>query len=256
MANSSTEFIKTRAKHLQQCWKHASNHWVVVVIGAFVTAYGWVTTFGPEVTMPAWAKQESWPKLPLPWVFVIVLTALLFTLIEGSYRLHQTTSNDDILPSDPWIYFKLIDHRYELARRTPIQLHNAGGGMAHKIVIHPVELGRRRAIFKEVDFLTADATCEVIPEISEMTPTFKYDLLTFFRSEANDSGKGTEREYTVSVFATYKDQTEKRCFKVYFDIIYYLFNDAIYREKSENSLLSDVKPFFEIRHRRTVRIPC
>jgi hypothetical protein len=252
MSKKSFDFFRTRAEHLSKCWKHGRNHWIVVMIGAFATAYGWVTTFGPQITLPAWAKQESWPKLSLSWVLVIVLVTLFFTLLEGSYRLHQSTANDDVLPSDPRIYFRLIDHRQELARRTPIELHNRGGSIAHKIVIHPVDMDRRRATFKEIDFLDVGAKIEVIPEISGMSPIFKYDLLNFLRGGANDSGKGTEKEYRVSVFATYKDQTERRCFKVYFDIVYHLLNDALYREKS---LISDVKPLFEIRHIKTVRIP-
>jgi hypothetical protein len=29
------------------------------------------------------------PKLPLPWVIIIVLIAIIYLLLEGGYRLHQ-----------------------------------------------------------------------------------------------------------------------------------------------------------------------
>lgn len=217
-----------------------SKDWVRAIMGS-------VVGIGTLIIEHFTQRPLSWP-----WFLVLVVAGLAWHYHSELEKAKRQQDSNDILSSDPWIYFQLIDHRDQLARRTLIELHNRGGSMAHKIVIRPIELERRRAVFKEVDFLDVDAKCEVIPEISGMSPIFRYDLLNFIRGEANDSGKGTGRECTVSVFATYKDQTEKRCFKAYFDIIYFLLNDALHREKS---LISDVKPLFEIRHKKTVRIP-
>jgi hypothetical protein len=225
---------------LHQIITHAK-HWERAVMGS-------VVGIGTLIIEHFTQRQLSWT-----WFLVLVLAGLAWHYRSEWERVKKQEDSNDILSSDPWIYFQLIDHRNELARRTLVELHNRGGGMAHKIVIRPIELERRRAVFKEVDFLDMNAKCEVIPEISGMSPIFRYDLLNFIRGEVNDSGKGTGRECTVSAFATYKDQTEKRCFKAYFDIIYYLLNDALHREKS---LISDVKPLFEIRHKKTVRISC
>jgi len=243
-------YVRTRWKYFQECWKHAQHHWVATVIATCAIAYStWTEYVEPFVDVP----EFHFHKLPVSWALVIAFAALFFVVLEGSYRLRSQTVGNDLLPSDPLIYFELIDRRSELARRTPFEAHNRGKTVAHNILIHPIELGRRIATFKEVDSLDTGDKAEIIPEVTDMGLIFKYDILNFLRHEANESNKGTAMEFTVSAFATYKNHTGKRCFKVHCEIVYYLLNDALFRE---HSLLSDVKPLVEIRHKGTVLFPC
>jgi hypothetical protein len=247
------KYFSTRCSHFKKCWEQSQRHTGVAVLSAMVSIYSAVTTFGPLVNVPALTKLESLPKLPLPWALVIVLCALLFTLVEGSYRLTERRKVTEVLPSDPQIYFSFIDRRGELMRRTPFEARNQGQGVARNILIHPVDLDRRRASFKEVDSLGVEVRCEIIPNISNMGALFKYDFINFIIHDINESSKEAGTEVVIPLFATYKDHTGKRCFKICFDFVFYRINHAVF---GEHGKFREVKPNFEIRHKDPVLIDC
>ena len=156
-------YVRTRWKYFQECWKHAQHHWVATVIATCAIAYStWTEYVEPFVDVP----EFHFHKLPVSWALVIAFAALFFVVLEGSYRLRSQTVGNDLLPSDPLIYFELIDRRSELARRTPFEAHNRGKTVAHNILIHPIELGRRIATFKEVDSLDTGDKAEIIPVVT------------------------------------------------------------------------------------------
>jgi hypothetical protein len=83
------EYFKTRTGHFGECWKHARRHRAVAVILLLGSAYVAYTSWGSLIKVPDWAKPDNLPKLPIPWAVTIILVAVLFVVIEGSYRLHH-----------------------------------------------------------------------------------------------------------------------------------------------------------------------
>jgi len=67
----------------------------VAIIAFLSWAYIALTTWGPALKLPARAKVESWPKIPLIWALIVLVAGFLFIVIEGSYRLHYRS------PSEP-----------------------------------------------------------------------------------------------------------------------------------------------------------
>ncbi len=96
-------YFTTRTGHFRDCWAHARRHRVVAVILALGSIYVAYTTWGPLVRFPDWAKPDSLPRVPLPWAAVAILAAILFVVVEGSYRLHHqaTFSEPDVLARLP-----------------------------------------------------------------------------------------------------------------------------------------------------------
>ena len=83
------DYFRTRWLHGRQCWKHARRHWAVTVAAFLGAAFIAYVNYGQFLRLPTWAKPESLPKIPIAWAIVVLETALLFLIIEGSYRLHR-----------------------------------------------------------------------------------------------------------------------------------------------------------------------
>lgn len=87
-------YFQARSRHIRRCWEHARPNWGVAALTFLCWAYIAITTWGPLVRLPAWARVESWPKVPLVWAIVALLAATLFVVSEGSYRLHYRSASE------------------------------------------------------------------------------------------------------------------------------------------------------------------
>src|SRR6266478_3837696 len=84
MDSAIAEYVRTRRKHFQECWKHAQHHRVVASIVAVVVVYSvWTEYVEPFVQVP----ELHIRKLPLSWALAIACLGLFFVALEGSYRL-------------------------------------------------------------------------------------------------------------------------------------------------------------------------
>jgi len=90
-------YFKTRMSHFKECWEHARQHRAVATILILGSVYVAYTELCELIEVPKWIKPESLPKIPPPWAFVIILGAILFVVVEGSYRLHHQYKD----PSQP-----------------------------------------------------------------------------------------------------------------------------------------------------------
>jgi hypothetical protein len=157
------------------------------------------------------------------------------------------------LPSDPDLYFELIDDRKARSRSTPFVVINRGGGVARKIQIHPITLSRGAAEFREIDHLDIKAKDERVPEIANCAQPFMFDIFNLFQHEEPTGEKRIDNPLVVPAYATYRDSAESKCFTRHFEIFYYPLRDILY---PKDSLFTQIKPIFEIKHGTTYIAPC
>lgn len=93
MTSKIEEYFKSRWEHFKECWKNAQRLWIAEGLAGLLAIYSALTTYGPLINLLAWAKIDSWPKIPITWALVIVLASVLLAVIEGSYRLSHQVSN-------------------------------------------------------------------------------------------------------------------------------------------------------------------
>jgi hypothetical protein len=91
---------------------------------------------------------------------------------------------------------------------TPLSVRNSGNGVARKIQIQPLKLRSGTAGFREVDHLAPGKEMEIIPEVANCSPLFRYNLLNLFQREANETS--AKEEMRISMAATFVDQNETR----------------------------------------------
>jgi hypothetical protein len=157
----------------------------------------------------------------------------------------EYTRSRELQDSDPRIYIDVLDKRLQVYATTPLELYNRGGSTAHEIQITPLVLTVGRVDFPEVDFIDKDTKKEVIPTIPG-AGIHMHNIMNFLRNEANHTDRGTQKTFAVPMSATYRDYAGKKRFRVTFDIVHNLYNEAMYRDRTE---LQNIKgPFCEIKN--------
>jgi hypothetical protein len=141
----------------------------------------------------------------------------------------------------------LLDRRNQVPNCTPFRLHNRGGGVAHNILIAPVELERRLVTFAKEDSLDVGSTTEVLPQVTNMGAILKNDILNALRWEVNESAKNLANAefFSLPMCASYTDYTGKRKFRARFVVVFYLINDALFKEGP----LKDIKPRIKVENK-------
>ena len=243
------EWVATRWSFAKRCWEHAQHHVVTTVIGAVALVVGAYSEWGEVVSLPP-VKH----RLPLSWALVIALVCLSFILIEGGYRLLHTTGSG-VLPTDPLVYFDILDHRESLERSTPLLIVNRGGSIAHKIRITPITLSVGSVTFKEVDTLpsSGDASkVEVDPLVGFVSVWINHDLFNALQHEANAMDKGSEKEFPKTVYATYENVSGKS-FRVSFDLVYSPLNNILHDNHKTSPLAKRYK-ICEVRNTKIIAV--
>src|SRR5690349_11921567 len=85
------EYIRARREYFGLCWQHAQQHVAITVGLTLFAVYNLFAWAWPVVDMP----NIKWPKVPLPWVLVIVLAGITFMVVEGGQRLRQKEFGQD-----------------------------------------------------------------------------------------------------------------------------------------------------------------
>jgi hypothetical protein len=246
-----------RWNYLRECSEHAQhNVAVATVVGIAMVISVWTEWVEPFFVAPSLSLHH---KLPFSWAIVIFLAGLFFTTLEGSYRLLHESVRSELLPSDPLLYFDVVDERNSFHHYVGFKVENRGGGVAHHISISPLETSRGRAAFEPIDSLDAKAECRAVPKILG-AGLFQHDLINLIRHELNDLHIGGNRkdEFVRQLFATYRDFTGRRCIKVYFDLVYHPYNDAMRDAHNAGPARAPElqRVICEVRHRKWDVIPC
>jgi hypothetical protein len=74
----------------------------------------------------------------------------------------------------------------------------------------PVELSVGTVSFDEVDYLGLDAKREVLPVIAGAPLALRHNFLNLMRAEANNTDKGVDTHFSVTMKATYSNTVNKR----------------------------------------------
>jgi len=158
---------RKRWEYTQECWKHARYHWAALVVAVLVAAYSAIVNWGPILRLPRWAQPENWPKLPISWALVFVLSALCFILLEGGIRFHHEIAEQleqaMSKPEGPEVWLVFVGQHIDYRN---LGIKNINGGTARNVWLDQMTDGmyvsERSAI---IPLLEVNDWCTVEPTV-------------------------------------------------------------------------------------------